>query len=40
MCTEQDLKDIGLPLGPRKKLLGYLKDEKENKVKLLLLLII
>ncbi|CAL1526016.1 unnamed protein product [Lymnaea stagnalis] len=31
MCTEQDLKDIGLPLGPRKKLLGYLTEEKVKK---------
>ncbi|KAI8789570.1 phospholipase DDHD2-like isoform X3 [Biomphalaria glabrata] len=31
MCTEQDLKDIGLPLGPRKKLLGHLKEEQDKK---------
>ena len=26
MCSEEDLKSIGLPLGPRKKLMGFLKD--------------
>ncbi|XP_005097689.1 phospholipase DDHD2 isoform X2 [Aplysia californica] len=31
MCSEQDLKDIGLPMGPRKKLLGLLKEEQERK---------
>ena len=32
MCSEQDLKDIGLQMGPRKKLLGFLNDEKIKKV--------
>ncbi len=34
MCNEEDLKEGGLPLGPRKKLLKYLEDRKaaqENK---------
>ena len=26
LCTEDDLKEGGLPLGPRKKLLKYLED--------------
>ena len=28
-CTEEDLKEAGLPLGPRKKLLMYLEKRKE-----------
>lgn len=32
-CTEADLKDIGLPMGPRKKLIGYLKKQQEEKDK-------
>jgi hypothetical protein len=28
MCNEDDLKEGGLPLGPRKKLLKYLEDRK------------
>lgn len=31
LCSESDLKDIGLPMGPRKKLIGYLKHEQEEK---------
>ncbi|KAL5017539.1 hypothetical protein ScPMuIL_007128 [Solemya velum] len=31
MCSEADLKDLGLPLGPRKKLQGILKEEQEKK---------
>lgn len=30
MCTESDFKDIGLPLGPRKKLLSFLKQKQEK----------
>lgn len=30
MCSEEDLKSIGLPLGPRKKILKFVK-EKEQK---------
>ncbi|GFO31587.1 sec23-interacting protein [Plakobranchus ocellatus] len=33
MCSEQDLKDIGLQMGPRKKLLGFLHEEKIKKDK-------
>ncbi|GFR86757.1 SEC23-interacting protein, partial [Elysia marginata] len=33
MCSEQDLKDIGLQMGPRKKLLGFLNEEKVRKDK-------
>lgn len=32
MCSEDDLKDLGLPMGPRKKLKGLLKEENERKV--------
>jgi hypothetical protein len=35
MCTESDLKDLGLPMGPRKKLLGILKEEQAKKVTIL-----
>lgn len=31
MCSESDLKDLGLPMGPRKKLQGLLKDEQQRK---------
>ncbi|XP_060595144.1 phospholipase DDHD2-like [Ruditapes philippinarum] len=31
MCSESDLKDLGLPMGPRKKLQGILKDEQMKK---------
>ncbi|OWF51709.1 phospholipase DDHD2-like isoform X2 [Mizuhopecten yessoensis] len=31
MCSEGDLKDLGLPMGPRKKLQGLLKDEQHRK---------
>lgn len=36
MCTESDLKDLGLPMGPRKKLQGILKEEQAKKVLVLL----
>lgn len=36
MCTESDLKDLGLPMGPRKKLQGILKEEQAKKVSVLL----
>ena len=32
MCSESDLKDLGLPMGPRKKLQGLLRDEQNKKV--------
>lgn len=32
MCSESDLKDLGLPMGPRKKLMGILKEEQTKKV--------
>ncbi|XP_060063266.1 phospholipase DDHD2-like [Ylistrum balloti] len=31
MCSEGDLKDLGLPMGPRKKLQGLIKDEQHRK---------
>jgi len=34
MCSDSDLKDLGLPMGPRKKLQGILKEESNKKVKL------
>nr|XP_026691178.1 phospholipase DDHD2 isoform X1 [Ciona intestinalis] len=33
MCSESDIKDIGLPMGPRKKLIGFLKDQKDKETK-------
>ena len=33
MCSEADLKDLGLPMGPRKKLLLMLQEEKGKKVR-------
>ncbi|XP_053407052.1 phospholipase DDHD2-like isoform X2 [Mercenaria mercenaria] len=33
MCSESDLKDLGLPMGPRKKLQGILKEEQMKKDK-------
>lgn len=33
LCSESDLKDLGLPMGPRKKLVGYLKQYQEEKEK-------
>ena len=32
MCNEDDLKEGGLPLGPRKKLMKYLEDRKNAQV--------
>ena len=32
MCNEEDLKEGGLPLGPRKKLMKYLEDRKNAQV--------
>jgi len=34
MCNEEDLKEGGLPLGPRKKLLKYLQAVTASKVTL------
>ncbi|XP_077973027.1 triacylglycerol hydrolase DDHD2-like [Styela clava] len=30
LCGENDLKDLGLPMGPRKKLVGYLKQQQQE----------
>ena len=30
MCSEDDLKSIGLPMGPRKKLMGFLKEHEAS----------
>ena len=32
MCEESDIKELGLPMGPRKKLLAFLKESKESQV--------
>ena len=34
MLGESDLKDLGLPMGPRKKLQGLLREEQNKKVTL------
>ncbi|XP_013776144.1 phospholipase DDHD2-like [Limulus polyphemus] len=31
MCSENDIKEMGLPMGPRKKLLCYLQEREEKK---------
>ncbi|XP_077326072.1 triacylglycerol hydrolase DDHD2 isoform X1 [Lithobates pipiens] len=31
MCTEQDLKDLGIPLGPRKKILHHMQHREQMK---------
>lgn len=28
LCSEKDLKDIGIPLGPRKKIMNFVKKWK------------
>lgn len=33
MCSESDLKDLSLPMGPRKKLAAFVKDFKEKEEK-------
>nr|XP_033804734.1 phospholipase DDHD2 isoform X2 [Geotrypetes seraphini] len=30
LCSENDLKDLGIPVGPRKKILNYLKTQKSR----------
>jgi len=30
MCSEDDLKSIGLPLGPRKKILKFIADREQK----------
>jgi len=32
MCSDSDLKDLGLPMGPRKKLQGLLQEQIQKKV--------
>jgi len=32
MCDDADLKEMGLPMGPRKKLLSYLQDFRQKQV--------
>ena len=33
MCEEADLREMGIPMGPRKKLLGFLRELKEKQVR-------
>ena len=28
LCGEEDIKEMGIPMGPRKKLIGYLNSQK------------
>lgn len=30
MCQDEDLKDLGVPFGPRKKLIGHIKNRNQN----------
>ncbi|XP_020632817.1 SEC23-interacting protein-like [Orbicella faveolata] len=30
LCGEEDMKEMGIPMGPRKKLMGYLRNQKQN----------
>ncbi len=30
MCTNDDLKELGLGMGPRKKLTSYIRDQNEK----------
>ena len=32
LCGEEDMKEMGIPMGPRKKLMGYLRNQKQNMV--------
>jgi hypothetical protein len=32
MCEESDIREMGLPMGPRKKLQGYIKQRKLSDV--------
>lgn len=32
MCTMEDLKDMGIPLGPRKKVTKFVKDRVSRQV--------
>ncbi len=32
MCSEDDLKELSIPMGPRKKILSYQKDYAKEKV--------
>lgn len=32
MCSEGDLKELSIPMGPRKKILSYQKDYAKEKV--------
>lgn len=33
MCSEDDLKELSIPMGPRKKIIAYQKDYIKEKVK-------
>uniref|UniRef100_A0A8B9T317 DDHD domain containing 2 n=1 Tax=Anas platyrhynchos TaxID=8839 RepID=A0A8B9T317_ANAPL len=35
LCTEENLKEVGIPLGPRMKILNYISSKKERQVCLL-----
>lgn len=30
ICQDEDLKDLGVPFGPRKKLIGHINSKKQN----------
>lgn len=33
LCGEDDIKEMGIPMGPRKKLMSYLRNQKQEMVK-------
>ena len=32
LCSEVDIRELGLPMGPRKKITGFLQEREEKKV--------
>ena len=32
LCGEDDMKEMGIPMGPRKKLMSYLRNQKQEMV--------
>ena len=32
MCSEADMRDLGIPMGPRKKLMGFVREQAQQQV--------